>query len=105
MVSFQISSHYTFLFVFSACAGDGFTILLTHSGSLLSCGDNTKYALGHDDCRSYHSPKIINKLEDVLIEQITSGQHHILALSSDGSVYTWGTSLHGALGLGNLQVQ
>ena len=91
--------------VISACAGEGFTILLTQTGTLLSCGDNSKYALGHDDNRTYHSPKIIEKLENINIQEIKAGSTHVLALSVEGNIYTWGTNVQGALGLGSLQTQ
>uniref|UniRef100_A0A1A9ZWR9 non-specific serine/threonine protein kinase n=1 Tax=Glossina pallidipes TaxID=7398 RepID=A0A1A9ZWR9_GLOPL len=91
--------------IISACAGEGFTILLTQTGVILSCGDNSKYALGHNDSKIYHSPKFIEKLEDIKIKDIKAGLTHVLALSVEGSVYVWGTSSHGALGLSELQTQ
>ncbi|XP_013107737.2 serine/threonine-protein kinase Nek8 [Stomoxys calcitrans] len=91
--------------IISASAGEGFTILLTQSGSILSCGDNSKYALGHDDNKTYHSPKVVEKLENINIKEIKAGTTHVLALSVDGAVFTWGTNVQGALGLGNLQTQ
>lgn len=89
----------------SACAGDGFTIFLTQSGNLLSCGSNTKFALGQEEQKDYFTPKLIAKLADVRIEQIAAGLHHVLALSREGAVYVWGTSVSGALALGNYQQQ
>ncbi|XP_037892563.1 serine/threonine-protein kinase Nek8 [Glossina fuscipes] len=91
--------------IISACAGEGFTILLTQTGGILSCGDNSKYALGHNDNKIYHSPKFIEKLEDIKIKDIKAGLTHVLALSVEGFVYIWGTSSHGSLGLGELQTQ
>uniref|UniRef100_A0A1B0G2Z6 non-specific serine/threonine protein kinase n=1 Tax=Glossina morsitans morsitans TaxID=37546 RepID=A0A1B0G2Z6_GLOMM len=91
--------------IISACAGEGFTILLTQTGAILSCGDNSKYALGHNDGKIYHSPKFIEKLEDIKIKDIKAGLTHVLALSVEDSVYVWGTSSHGALGLSELQTQ
>ncbi|XP_030559258.1 serine/threonine-protein kinase Nek8 [Drosophila novamexicana] len=89
----------------SACAGDGFTIFLTQSGNLLSCGNNIKFALGQDEQKDYFTPKLIAKLADVRIEQIAAGLHHVMALGREGAVYVWGTSVSGALGLGNHQQQ
>ncbi|XP_068153603.1 serine/threonine-protein kinase Nek8 [Drosophila tropicalis] len=89
----------------SACAGDGFTILLTKSGNLLSCGSNINLSLGQEEQKNYYSPKLIAKLADVRIEQVTAGLHHVLALNREGAVYVWGTSSKGALGLGNYQQQ
>ncbi|XP_036233280.2 serine/threonine-protein kinase Nek8 isoform X1 [Bactrocera oleae] len=97
----SIRSHH----IISACVGDGFSILLTQSGSVLSCGDNSKYALGHDENKIYHTPKGVIKLQDIQIEKIAAGTEHVLALSADGSIYVWGTSAHGALGLGKFQTQ
>ncbi|XP_054725960.1 serine/threonine-protein kinase Nek8 [Anastrepha obliqua] len=91
--------------IVSACVGDDFTILLTQSGAVLSCGDNSKYALGHEENKTFHTPKNVAKLQDIQIEKITAGTEHVLALSADGSIYVWGTNLHGALGLGKLQTQ
>ncbi|XP_026851275.1 serine/threonine-protein kinase Nek8 [Drosophila persimilis] len=91
--------------VVGACAGDAFTILVTQAGSLLSCGSNTNLSLGQDEQRNYHSPKLIARLSDVRIEQVAAGLHHVLALSREGAVYVWGTSVSGALGLGNYQQQ
>ncbi|EDW43552.1 serine/threonine-protein kinase Nek8 [Drosophila sechellia] len=91
--------------VVSACAGDGFTILVTQAGSLLSCGSNAHLALGQDEQRNYHSPKLIARLADVRVEQVAAGLQHVLALSREGAVYVWGTSACGGLGLGNYQQQ
>lgn len=89
----------------SACAGEGFTIFLTQSGNLLSCGNNSKFSLGHDEQKTYYNPKLIAKLADVRIDQIAAGVHHVVALSREGAVYVWGTCTAGALGLGNHQHQ
>lgn len=91
--------------VVGACAGDGFTILVTQAGSLLSCGSNANLALGQDEQRNYHTPKLVGRLADVRVEQVAAGLHHVLALSREGAVYVWGTSASGALGLGNYQHQ
>ncbi|KAH8375136.1 hypothetical protein KR200_006845 [Drosophila serrata] len=91
--------------VVGACAGDGFTILVTKAGSLLSCGSNANLALGQDEQRNYHTPKLVARLADVRVEQVAAGLHHVLALSREGAVYVWGTSTCGALGLGNYQHQ
>ncbi|XP_052837245.1 serine/threonine-protein kinase Nek8 isoform X1 [Drosophila gunungcola] len=91
--------------VVGACAGEGFTILVTQAGSLLSCGSNSHLALGQDEQRNYHSPKLVARLADVRVEQVAAGLHHVMALSREGAVYVWGTSTCGALGLGNYQQQ
>ncbi|XP_076082963.1 RCC1-like G exchanging factor-like protein isoform X1 [Mytilus galloprovincialis] len=42
-----------------------------------------------------------NELEpDVLVIDVVCGLHHFVALTNNGSVYTWGKDKHGCLGLG-----
>lgn len=67
---------------------------------VLSCGDNTEGCLGHGNTISLLIPKIVHKLTNMRIVQIACGEHHVVALSDEGDLFTWGTSNEGALGLG-----
>lgn len=42
-----------------------------------------------------------DSLNEVKITLIAGGSHHIIAVSSDNTIYSWGTCKYGALGLGN----
>ncbi|EDS27506.1 NIMA-family kinase NERCC1 [Culex quinquefasciatus] len=86
--------------VVGAATGNGFTLLWTDLGVVLSCGDNTEGCLGHGNTISLLIPKIVHKLTNMRIVQIACGEHHVVALSDEGDLFTWGTSNEGALGLG-----
>ncbi|XP_050092381.1 serine/threonine-protein kinase Nek8 isoform X2 [Anopheles aquasalis] len=86
--------------VIGAAVGQGFTVLWTQTGALLSCGDNSLGCLGHGNTTSLLVPQQIVKLERSAIVQVSCGTTHVLALTEAGIVYSWGTSSSGALALG-----
>ncbi|XP_049542781.1 serine/threonine-protein kinase Nek8 [Anopheles darlingi] len=86
--------------VIGAAVGQGFTLLWTQTGALLSCGDNSLGCLGHGNTTSLLVPQQIAKLERYTIAQVSCGTTHVLALTETGIVYSWGTSTTGALALG-----
>lgn len=47
--------------IISSCAGEGFSIFLSNYGVVLSCGDNSKGCLGHNNTASIMTPKVIGK--------------------------------------------
>ena len=79
-------------------------ILLTTSGYVYTWGE-LSYALGRkllieaDRLR----PMRIDTLKDVKISNIACGDNHVLALSSQGTIYSWGENDYGQLGLGNTE--
>lgn len=107
------------MFLFSACAGDGFSIFWTDFGVVLSCGDNSKGCLGISNVSNLQHPKAIGKLilsiyfliiynrifyteplDGVRITCVACGPSHVVALDSQNNIYSWGTCKSGALGLG-----
>eukprot|EP00743_Colponemidia_sp_Colp-15_P006623 GILK01007138.1.p1 GENE.GILK01007138.1~~GILK01007138.1.p1 ORF type:complete len:635 (+),score=84.57 GILK01007138.1:37-1905(+) len=46
-------------------------------------------------------PKLVRGLDDILIQSVSCGAQHSLALSSTGAVYSWGYGALGQLGLGH----
>ncbi|XP_035788563.1 serine/threonine-protein kinase Nek8-like [Anopheles albimanus] len=86
--------------VIGAAVGQGFTLLWTQTGALLSCGDNSLGCLGHGNRTSLLVPQQVAKLERFVIVQVSCGTTHVLALTEAGIVYSWGTSTFGALALG-----
>jgi NIMA (never in mitosis gene a)-related kinase 8 len=69
-------------------------------GLTLSCGDNTKGCLGHADFVSLLVPKEIVKLAQTKIVQVKCGSQHVVALSTDEQIFTWGACKFGSLSLG-----
>lgn len=87
--------------IFSACAGDGFSIFWSDLGVVFSCGDNSLGCLGHGDDFPLLIPKKIERLDSIKVIQVTCGTNHVLCRTSENDIYKWGSSNVGALGFGN----
>ncbi|XP_034280413.1 serine/threonine-protein kinase Nek8 [Pantherophis guttatus] len=83
-----------------AC-GDLFTVCLTDRGIVLTFGSGSSGCLGHGAFVDVSQPKIVEALLGYEITQAACGSSHVLALSSEGEVFTWGRGDNGRLGLGN----
>jgi alpha-tubulin suppressor-like RCC1 family protein len=75
----------------------------TGSGAVYSFGKNDRGQLGHGHCRPIIQPTLISKFAAVreTVVQIAAGDHHSVALTSLGSVYTWGRAEDGEAGNGS----
>jgi len=82
-----------------AC-GDSHTVCVTTEGAVFSWGLGTdgKLGLGNADRRLV--PCAVD-LGSVRCIQVAAGAAHTAAVTRDGSVYSWGSSKHGQLGLGD----
>jgi len=79
-------------------AGYEFTALLTDEGTVWTCGRNNSGQLGIGDKepRSIPTPVVIPSSKPV--KMIACGDAHMLALTADGKVYSWGWANFGQLG-------
>ncbi|KAM9331112.1 putative E3 ubiquitin-protein ligase HERC3 [Gastrophryne carolinensis] len=83
-----------------AC-GQAYSVALNKQGQLFSWGAASDGQLGHSSSeQSISVPRLIKKLNQQKILQVSCGNRHCLALSDDGQLYTWGQNNHGQLGLG-----
>ncbi|KAM4049423.1 putative E3 ubiquitin-protein ligase HERC3 [Anomaloglossus baeobatrachus] len=83
-----------------AC-GQAHCVALTSQGQLFSWGAGSEGQLGHSTAeRSIPVPRLIKKLNQQKVLQVSCGSQHCLALSDDGQLFTWGQNAHGQLGLG-----
>ncbi|MCM1297001.1 MAG: hypothetical protein NC311_15795, partial [Muribaculaceae bacterium] len=91
-------------------AGEGFVVALKSDGSVWAWGDNTygQLGIGYTGAQvpytTYPAPvkglnNTVKRLN--LIEEIAVGYHHVLARTSDGSVYAWGDNSRGQIGRGD----
>lgn len=77
-------------FVVSSACNNGTSALITRSGELFLFGKDASHA---DDMTG-----LVTGLKDVAISQVALGKAHVVALSTDGRVYTFGMNNRGQCG-------
>ncbi|MCI5604802.1 MAG: hypothetical protein MR413_04020, partial [Clostridia bacterium] len=91
-------------------AGDKFSVALKSDGTVWTWGDNESGQLGNGtmgEGTSQYAPVQVVGAEGstkAVLEKIvavSAGNSHAVALSYDGTVYTWGSNVYGQLGNGN----
>ncbi|XP_052575121.1 probable E3 ubiquitin-protein ligase HERC3 isoform X3 [Peromyscus californicus insignis] len=83
-----------------AC-GESHSLALSDQGQLFSWGAGSDGQLGLMTTEdSVAVPRLIQKLNQQTILQVSCGNWHCLALAADGQFFTWGKNSHGQLGLG-----
>ncbi|KAK9269707.1 hypothetical protein L1049_001485 [Liquidambar formosana] len=82
-------------------AGLSFTVFLTRQGHVYTCGTNTHGQLGHGDTVDRPTPTIVEMPEVVgSVVQIAAGPSYALAVTDDGTVYSFGSGSNFCLGHG-----
>ncbi|EDV29650.1 uncharacterized protein TRIADDRAFT_19228 [Trichoplax adhaerens] len=87
--------------IYRACCGNRFSIFLSENGIIMTCGAGNSGCLGHGGWTPYTIPRLIESLLSKDISSISCGNEHVMALTTDGTVFTWGTGSYGQLGLGD----
>ncbi|XP_025053063.1 probable E3 ubiquitin-protein ligase HERC3 isoform X4 [Alligator sinensis] len=83
-----------------AC-GESHSVALSDQGQLFAWGAGSDGQLGLTTIEdSVAVPRLIKKLNQQTILQVSCGSWHCLALSADGQFFTWGQNNYGQLGLG-----
>ena len=73
--------------------------MITAMGLILAAGNNTRGQLGDGTMTpSHRSDYDLITSDQVFMTAVTAGSNHVLALSVDGTVWTWGMNDHGQLG-------
>jgi alpha-tubulin suppressor-like RCC1 family protein len=88
----------------SMAAGNGFTCALTKVNGVQCWGENQSGQLGTNDNNNSAEPRDVVGLS-YGISQITAGDTHACALTSEGKVFCWGNNTSGQLGNGDNQPQ
>jgi alpha-tubulin suppressor-like RCC1 family protein len=86
--------------VLAIAAGVWHTVALKSDGSVWVWGDNNSGQLGNGtaDTSPHPTPNQASGLSSIIA--IEAGEHHVVALKSDGTVWTWGNNGLGQLGDG-----
>ncbi|MEV5568959.1 Ig-like domain repeat protein [Spirillospora sp. NPDC052269] len=78
--------------------GFSHSLALTADGQVLAWGRNTYGQLGDDSRTGSYTPVQVHLPAGVTVTQISAGDLHSLALTSDGRVLAWGANFNGQLG-------
>ncbi len=89
--------------IVQVAAGQYHTVLLSADGRVFTFGWGNLGALGHGDLLSRDVPTEITheNLDGNSIKAIAAGSSYTVLLSSDGTVFTFGSGFHGQLGHGD----
>ncbi|CAK4069400.1 unnamed protein product [Aphanomyces euteiches] len=82
-------------------AGGSHTALVTETGGLWMWGANAYGQLGDGLHTDRLAPHRLRMFHGKVVQTITLGEWHSVALTDDGSIYAWGFGEEGQLGLGD----
>jgi alpha-tubulin suppressor-like RCC1 family protein len=84
---------------YKIAAGDQVSFAIKQNGSLWSCGDNSNSQLGY--VTSSSTVRVFTQVgTDEDWESVSSGLSHTLAIKKDRTLWSWGSNIAGACGIG-----
>ena len=86
--------------VVAVSAGGVHNLVITADGGVWSWGTGDFGKLGHGDRQRQLLPKKLEAFADQRVVAVSAGEHHSLARTADGAVFTWGKGEPGCLGHG-----
>lgn len=78
--------------------GNGFMVALASDGTAYAWGSNSFGMLGDGTKTSSNTPVKVLMPNGVRFAAVSAGWNHVVALSTDGKIYTWGSNAYGQLG-------
>ena len=87
--------------VVQVACGSAHTVVITHTGAILSWGWGHFGQLGTGSTTNSCEPVRVVGLDAVVIYRIACGSAHSAAISDTGQLYTWGWGVNGQLGHGD----
>ena len=80
-------------------AGGNLSAFVSENGLVSTCGDGRSGALGHGNTKSLSTPRLVEDLLAAEVVHLAIGTAHMVAVTSEAAVYTWGNGDRGQLGL------
>lgn len=89
--------------VVQIAAGPSYMVAVMNDGTVYSFGSGTNFCLGHGEQHNELQPRAIHffRRKNIHVVRVSAGDEHVVALDSNGHVYTWGKGYCGALGHGD----
>ncbi|KAM7412868.1 hypothetical protein PAMA_020317 [Pampus argenteus] len=84
----------------SVSCGDLFTTCMTDRGIIMTFGSGSNGCLGHGNFNDVTQPKIVEALLGYELVQVSCGASHVLAVTNEREVFSWGRGDNGRLGQG-----
>ncbi|RZF46926.1 hypothetical protein LSTR_LSTR013238 [Laodelphax striatellus] len=81
--------------------GQYHSMALTDDGKLYTWGWGVHGQLGHGSVEDHHYPTLVQNLSNEMCVSCSGGHAHTLALTAEGRVWAFGSSVFGQLGTGN----
>ena len=82
-------------------SGDNYVLAITEKGEVFSWGNNDYGQLGLGHNNHCNTPQLVEFFNEKQIKNIISGSNHVLAMTEEGEVFSWGCNHYGQLGLGH----
>lgn len=79
--------------VADACAGDGYSLMLTPSGTVFGVGRNDNGALGNGTTGAISTPRAVLFPASTEITGISCGVNAATAVDTDGTAWVWGSGI------------
>jgi alpha-tubulin suppressor-like RCC1 family protein len=89
--------------IVGVAAGSSHYVAASRGGDCLVWGDNDSGQLGLGNFDTQKSV-VINSSFPSAIQQVTCGSNHVLVLTADGEIYTWGHSRNGRYLKGSISI-
>ena len=86
----------------SVACGSAHNIVIDVNGQCYTWGKCHRGQLGHGEVdRDEHVPRPVEALRGVIVDSIGAGDSHVVAVTNEGQVYSWGVGYYGCLGHGD----
>ncbi|KAG9509393.1 Serine/threonine-protein kinase Nek8, partial [Fragariocoptes setiger] len=86
--------------IVQVCAGHEFTVFLSKTGLVLTCGSGQHGCLGLGNARDVYVPTLVASLLSNDVVGVSCGPEHVVVICGNGRAYAWGTNTDGRLGIG-----